>query len=392
MGALPSTISCDSTPPPASIYSVGSSGRTFTTACQQDTTGPVLSISNAGLYDCIQSCAAVKACAAVSWTAGTCYQKSSTGSLVPSNSVSTFYDYSASSNAPICPSSDGQTYTSTKQSFVIGCGIDYPGIGDMGPSSQPDLRTCIDTCDSTTGCVAVAYSGNTCYLKNTIGPASSNSGVQSAVVAGTVSQSSAPIGHPSCPSDDGTVVTRGGLAYTIKCGADYYGGDLTSTQTTSFGACIDACSASKQCVDVSYVQGACYLKSQLTTLAANEQVWTAVQTTASRAPPADTNSLSVRCPGDNPVSYTSTAGTSSKAFSISCGTDYYGGDFLFLETDTLQKCVDTCASHSECVSLSYRGVGCYLKSTLTTPVTDPNSGVIGAQLANGLSRPPLQVA
>ena len=462
MGNLPSTISCDPANPqlnPTNLYGIGN--RLFTPQCQFDTTGPVLSISSVDFYDCINDCAAVDACVAVSWVYGTCYQKSELGNLVPSDAVSSFTAIDAG-NAPTCPKSDGTIYSSTGNmgDFTIECGIDYPGIGDMGSSQQPIFQNCIDSCSTTEGCVAVAYSGDACYLKNAIGPATPNSGVQAAVLttytppATTPATPASSSSKVSCPASDGTDFISGSNTYTIHCDADYFGGDLSSTNTDTFADCISACETTEGCIDVSYVYGSCYLKSELTTLSCTTGVWTAVQkdvpdsdsssftpadsclststsstststsstststsstststssasttthssattsttssatttttanyasttttdssttTTSSPAAPTDDDTLDLTCPSDAPVSYDS----NDIIFSVSCATDYYGGDFSSLNTDTLQECVDSCASNPACVALSYRGVACYLKSTLTTPIADPN--VIGAK-------------
>ena len=170
MGNLPSTVSCDPATPslnPSGPY--GLSGRLFTSSCQFDTTGPVLSISSASFYDCITSCGSNTACKAISWTYGTCYQKSSIGKLIASDAVSSFTALDAGVELS-CPTSDGQTYTSQRGNFAVECGTDYPGIGDMGSSSQPSFTSCINTCASTSGCVAVVYSGDACYMKNAVRP------------------------------------------------------------------------------------------------------------------------------------------------------------------------------------------------------------------------------
>ena len=246
MGNLPSTVSCDPATPaliPTSIYSI--SGRIFAPKCQFDTTGPVLSITSASFYNCIISCGANQACQAISWTAGTCYQKSSTGQLIASGGVSSFV--TSTSSAPTCPDWDGRTYSNTGGDFTIKCGIDYVGIGDMGSSSQPTFQNCIDTCSTSSGCVSVVYSGDACYLKNAISSGTPNANVQTAVKVGTTATSpstpdtqSASAGTPSCPADNGKEFTSAGTTYSIYCDADYFGGDLTSTQTNSFAECISA--------------------------------------------------------------------------------------------------------------------------------------------------------
>ena len=160
MGALPSTISCNPVnldPIIGGVYSI--SGRNFAPQCQFDTTGPVLSVTNVPLYECVTSCGANKACTAVSWLDNICYAKAATGDLVPSVRVSSFVA-ADTGNSPTCPTWEGKTYTANNQQFTISCNADYPGIGDMGSSSQPTFGDCVDSCSSTSGCIAAVYSGN----------------------------------------------------------------------------------------------------------------------------------------------------------------------------------------------------------------------------------------
>ena len=44
----------------------------------------------------------------------------------------------------------------------------------MGSLSVKNFTQCVDTCDSTSGCVDVSLSGSACYLKKTLGKAISN--------------------------------------------------------------------------------------------------------------------------------------------------------------------------------------------------------------------------
>lgn len=374
MGNLPSTVSCDPSTPelnPSGLYSI--SGRTFGANCQYDTTGPVLSITSADFYTCITNCADDRSCKAISWNHGTCYQKSAAGSTVPNSGVSSFVSLE---NVLNCPASDGQTYTSSNnEQFTITCGTDWSGVGDIGSSSQPTFQGCVDDCSTTDECVAVVYSGNACYKKSAIGNASKNPGVSAAYLT---NMPPAPAVGVNCPASDGQTYSAGGATYAIHCDTDYFGGDLTSLSTASFADCIAACDSNEQCIDVSYHYGACYLKNHLTTLSSSSGVWTAVSDRKASQPSAQDP---YTCPSEQPYSYTS----AGKDFTITCSTDYSGGDFTSLSTDSLQACVDACASHEECVALAYRGNSCYLKSTLTAAQAD--SGVRGAKLAEKAPAP-----
>lgn len=384
MGQLLSTdVTCDpSTSPASGLYYINGNDRTFEAHCQQDTTGPVLAVTTQGFYDCITTCIGNTQCEAISWNQGTCYQKSAIGSITANQNVWTFIDFFAPSAPDLsCTPSEsvpagvgnGDSYSSSGgKAFTVACATDWPGVGDLSASQQPTFESCMDDCSTTDQCVAVVYSGTGCYKKSSIGNAVANSGVRAAYLT---TMPTPPVDTSiTCPNSAGKTYTpvAGGSTYSIQCGVDYFGGDLTSQATNTFEDCIAACESNPQCVDVSYNYGSCYLKSTLTTLQPNPNVWTAQ---SNRQPTVPSSADPFACPGASPYSYTS----AGKTFEVDCATDYFGGDFTSLNTDTMTECIDACAANSECVALSYRGTGCYLKSTATTPVTD--SGVRGAKVA-----------
>ncbi|KAF3037874.1 hypothetical protein E8E11_004246 [Didymella keratinophila] len=63
--------------------------------------------------------------------------------------------------------------------------------------------------------------------------------------------------------------------FKIICGQKYGRGDLTSTTTSSFEASTESCASTALCIDVSYVNGACYLKQSVSSLIDPNHVWTA---------------------------------------------------------------------------------------------------------------------
>lgn len=75
--------------------------------------------------------------------------------------------------------------------------------------------------------------------------------------------SSSSSSEPSCPSGNGTSYTTNGATFTIECGIDHAGGDLSSKQVSCFSECITACATTSGCVDVSYMGAECYLKKSL---------------------------------------------------------------------------------------------------------------------------------
>lgn len=68
------------------------------------------------------------------------------------------------------------------------------------------------------------------------------------------------------------------------------------------------------------------------------------------------------CPEDDGCTL---RGANSQVFALSCGTDYYGGDFTSMWAESLPMCAQACADNSQCVAASYvggKGAGiCHLK-------------------------------
>lgn len=211
----------------------------------------------------------------------------------------------------------------------------------------------------------------------------------------------------SCPASNNTVVKSNGKTFTVECGIDHSGGDLTSLGVTSFQGCIDACAQNSQCVDVSLSGSSCYLKSTLGAAVSNSGIWgaklsststsssslststpssspslsTSTQTagtltsvsTASSTSSATASTTVLSCPSSNSTVYNS----NGLSFLIECGVDHSGGDLTSLSVSSFAACVDACAQNSQCVDVSLSGSACYLKSTLGAAVSN---GVWGAKL------------
>ena len=209
----------------------------------------------------------------------------------------------------------------------------------------------------------------------------------------------------SCPSCNNTIITSNGMNFTVECGIDHQGGDVTSLSVANFQACIDACAQNSQCVDVSLSGSACYLKSTLgaavqnagiagarlvsggssssatsaTTATTAGQVATSVASTATSLNSGSTFS-SVSCPGSNSTIYTASNGVT---FLIECGIDHASGDMSSTRVNTFADCINACATTSGCVDVSLSGSACYLKSTLGAALQ--NGGVWGAKAVSSTS-------
>ncbi|KAF2660805.1 hypothetical protein K491DRAFT_711394 [Lophiostoma macrostomum CBS 122681] len=234
---------------------------------------------------CINLCAGLTGCQGLSFTkdagdtgAGWCYPKNEYHlPFYPVDGV-----WGAKLIVPVtCPNPKSYTYTGPSGGlFKLECGVDHPG-GDFGFLYTSTFNECIDTCDSTSGCVDVSYIPGTptgpCYLKNGIDTAVSNEKVWGAiditVPPGAPKQCTGVLTYPDapyCPENvDGLCYWSSATNsyYAIECFGDRVAHDLETQFTYTYGGCIDACSATQGCVAVSWNPpshgkdtGACYLK------------------------------------------------------------------------------------------------------------------------------------
>jgi hypothetical protein len=163
-------------------------------------------------------------------------------------------------------------------------------------------------------------------------------------------------------SDQTTYTSANGDEFTIMCGVDYVGGDLSTTTTDTFAQCIEACSTTSGCIDVSYAAPSCYMKSALNDpVDGRSWVWTAKQVLAT--PP-------LSCV-DN-----ASDGLTYHGFTITCSKDYAGGDLMGISTASFEDCIQACEANTECVNVAYVYGACYLKS-VQMPAVD-NTAVWGA--------------
>lgn len=72
---------------------------------------------------------------------------------------------------------------------------------------------------------------------------------------------------------------------------------------------------------------------------------------------------SFSCPANNGCSYND----GSRTLVLSCGTDFYGGDYANQYAESLEACTQACAADTQCAAASFvggTGAGtCYLKGT-----------------------------
>jgi hypothetical protein len=156
-----------------------------------------------------------------------------------------------------------------------------------------------------------------------------------------------PASEPTCvgkePGTAFTYTAPSGDAFDVLCDQDYAGGDLKFVATASFGDCIAACDTESACVTLAYRDGACYLKSQITSAVSNNGVWSAKR----QVIPTNTALTCVNGQSDG-ATYTASTGQ----FKIICGREYYAGDLASTSTSTFEGCIEACATNSRCLDVS----------------------------------------
>jgi hypothetical protein len=85
----------------------------------------------------------------------------STSSTLPTSSATAAKDLTCADGKD-----DKKSYTAANGgSFIIECGVDYGG-NDLSAVDSASFTACMDTCDSTAGCVDVSYVWGRCYMKS----------------------------------------------------------------------------------------------------------------------------------------------------------------------------------------------------------------------------------
>ncbi|RMZ22946.1 hypothetical protein D0859_13020 [Hortaea werneckii] len=320
----------------------------------------------------------------------------------------------AAQNAAIsCPGADNTIYTATSgKKYTVECNtgmwtsgkinltyefspatLDHQG-GDLASVHADRLLACIESCDSTNGCVDVSLSGSACYMKSVLGRALSAPGLSGARlnVASPTPGATTSVPSPECPGSNNTLFkTPNGAEFAIECGIDHAAGDIGMVYVRDLGECAVRCSETSGCVDVSLSGAACCLKSSLGPTSYNAAIngarlvsqpsatasvgVSSVQaTTASVATPTLTR---LSCPASNGTYYMASSGM---VFVIDCDTDYPGGDMDSVKATSLEECIEACDDEVSCSALVLSGVGCYQKYQVSTPTRV--RGMLAARLVD----------
>ncbi|XPS97036.1 hypothetical protein M3J09_006279 [Ascochyta lentis] len=395
----------------ANVACPGDDGKKFTTSAgifviecyidrNNNDVGPASSnpTSYAG---CMNACAATTGCQAVSYVPnGPCYLKngigaantnngvwgarlsttvSSSGAASSSVAVSSSSAVTASSSARttgtttstgpaatssvVCPGSDGQTITTSGDTFLVECDVDRSG-NDMAdsPVYPGSYESCVAVCARRTGCVDVSYIPNgPCYLKSSIGRANLNTGIIGGkLISGLSSSSSA-------------------MSSSVAASSSV----MASSTPASSPAATSVASASVQTVTVTTTvsgtgyQCACTPTSRLGSGSASSAV--ASTSVASSAAASATPAAVLSCPSSDSSTFTSNCGAT---YAIECYSDRYGKDIPggTSYTNTLNECVADCDNTDGCVDVSYSPGSpgpCYKKSSIAE--IRQNSNIYGAR-------------
>lgn len=167
----------------------------------------------------------------------------------------------------------------------------------------------------------------------------------------------------------GTQTTSTGDVFTVVCGVDFPGNDMSIIPAVDITQCLESCAGSHPlCIGVAFEAtrahgpNNCYLKSRAGTAVTQ----TYSMDGAYSAPTPESNACV------NEVSpYMANGGV---VFELHCGLDYAGGDLVGYHEKSLDTCMEACARYgSGCVGVAYEAslahgwINCYLKSQLAEP-------------------------
>ncbi|KAF1984824.1 multicopper oxidase [Aulographum hederae CBS 113979] len=261
-----------------------------------------------------------------------------------------------------CPYENGTVYTDSEgYRYEINCDVNFSG-GDMSGESfyAGSLAECMTRCSELDGCILATWVKGSpkgaCYPKKSIGTEKSRdkvhcgkligkgpkpSALPTSTVVTSYSASTTVSTLPTatsdlCPSMNGTSYADScGAVWKIECGIDHHGGDIHGggQYVPGLAACINVCSSTEGCVDVSWVRGspngACYIKSSVGTAKANDRIFGAMLVsgcTASSSAPASTDASSSVPPPLEPSSMPlSTSASASASISNSANGTYTFG-------------------------------------------------------------------
>ncbi|KAK7537501.1 uncharacterized protein J3D65DRAFT_625817 [Phyllosticta citribraziliensis] len=250
---------------------------------------------------------------------------------VPSISIPAPFLAPASSSSLGLPSSSISVInvSGAGQSSSISVAIPSVSIGSSAPSLS--LPTALSSSSTSSSATSTPSSSTSTTNNNT-------STFSSSTAAPTV----------ICPNGNGTVVTTpDGSTFAVECTWDRIGGDLGSKSAASLNQCLQFCSETANCIQVSFVLpnppgdlSPCYMKNTIMAPNVNQNIWGARKLTSGSALPSISSSSSTTstaltaatsylaapagptCPSANNTVYT--VPITGGRFLINCGFDAEG--------------------------------------------------------------------
>jgi hypothetical protein len=300
----------------------------------------------------------------------------STTSASSTTTISSTTSSATPSQTPLqCPGSDGQTYTSNGQTFLIECGRDYPGndIGSVAVKDN-DLNACIDACAKKSGCINVSLLGAGCYLKNKLGNAVSNS-VWGARVVPNVSSSTTTTSSV-VSSTTSSSASSSAASSTTSSAASTTASSTISTTASSSAASSTATSAASSSVTSTTTSS---VTSSSTTSAAPSTTTTlstttsTLSTTPSSTTPSQTTTTSFVTSTITTTTRASTTTTTKSStttssrptvqptagiyYSVGCTSEKPNGRALTeVYTNSTLMTVDMCATEAKRRQFAFAGV------------------------------------
>lgn len=216
-------------------------GANFTVDCGMDYSGANINMvyTSNGITGCMESCANVTNCVAASLSGTACYLKSALGTATLNSAVNAVRLVAAGSSVS---SSSSSTVLSSKTSTLISSSTSSTSSSSVASSSSSSIST----------------------LKTSILASTSSTSTKTTTTSSSTAASSTS-SVPLCPNLNSTVYTdtATGYKFTIECGIDHAGGDLSMVYVQNLAGCIAACAKTTSCVDVSLSGAACYMKKSV---------------------------------------------------------------------------------------------------------------------------------
>lgn len=275
--------------------------------------------------------------------------------------------------------------------FSVYCGKDQTGIGDVNNAGADTVEDCLNQCSTHAGsaCGAAAFDSNLrkCYFKSaniTANGAVDRAGFTLGVANRTQYQ---PI-TASCDNNGQTQKADNGLGFTVYCDQTVAGSDVCPdsapdcrSHADSLQECLDSCATMHPlCTGIAwdttmfYGYVNCYPKNAA-----------AQQFDDARTPLNGLNCAKALLETHDDDCLSRANGTviasNKDTFELTCNQDNGGGNITAQHADSLDSCIDSCATYTKAdclgavfdVTMANGYENCYLKSAIGGSETNRNS-------------------